>query len=94
MHIPHTYCFSPDTFPYYVELSYLKMNDFGTTSNGYHMYGLFEKSKDVGTLPKPKFEIAIRKYNKFIFKEKIKLLLKKVKLFDFIKKIFIYLKIK
>lgn len=92
MHIPHTYCFSPDTFPYYTEFSNLKMSDFGSTSNGYHMYGLFNKSYKKGTLPKPQFETALKKYKIFVLKEKIKLFLKRIRVFGIVKKIFINLK--
>ena len=92
MHIPHTYCFSPDTFQYYVGFSNLKMIEFGSTSNGYHMYGLFNKSYEKVSLPKPQFETALKKYKIFVLKEKIKLFLKRIRVFSVVKKFFINLK--
>ena len=93
MHIPHTYCFSPDTFPYYVGFSNLEMIEFGSTSNGYHMYGIFNKSFEKETLPKPQFESALKKYKMFVLKEKLKLILKTIRVFDIAKRLYINLKL-
>ena len=91
MHIPHTYCFSPDTFPYYVQKSNMKILDFGSAGNGYHMYGVFKKSSNKGDLPIPSFDIALREYKRFIFKEKMKIFLRNIKLFDLVKRIYFLL---
>lgn len=88
MHLPHTYCYSPTTFKYYVEKSGLKTIDFGGTHNNYHMYGVFEFSESETVLPKPEFKSALSLYKKFILKEKIKYVLKKIYLFNIFKKMF------
>ena len=86
MHVPHTYCYSPETFKYYVEKSGLKTIEFGGTHQNYHMYGVFKFSNSASKLSKPFFKSALKVYQKFIFKEKIKNILRKIYLFNIFKK--------
>ena len=38
------------------------MFEVGSTSNGYYMYGIINKSFEKETVPKPQFETALKKY--------------------------------
>jgi len=52
----HVYYFTPRTFLYYMSRIGLKLEEFGPSSESYHMYGVFRKSDLISDAPRPRNE--------------------------------------